>query len=289
MNPKWAIAMQDDMSKPFFSPARVSLWLLCLAMFLIIALKPDRVEWPHWNLVGWPVMAIGVLVSLFHHDKTWAKSCVLLAYSIVVLWFTAVDGDTGNTHIIELVIGLGIGILVVPALAAKYWLKKPLDYSWVNGRWSLKMWLWLPGGFILAFIILWIYFNILTPDLHHSWPLPLVGERSEAMWRLFWGCNFIGIWDELAWINFAFVLISRHFKFWEANLAQAVFFTVFLYDMAFVGAGPLIIFAFALIQGYTYHKTKSLLYILILHLMIDTILFYMIVNRWYPGIGWHPF
>jgi len=67
-----------------------------------------------------------------------------------------------------------------------------------------------------------------------------------------------------------------------------VFFTSFLHEMAFVGWGPAVIFAFALVQGLTYKRTQSLFYIVILHLMIDTILFYMIANRWYPGWGWHP-
>ena len=89
-------------------------------------------------------------------------------------------------------------------------------------------------------------------------------------------------------INFVFVLVNRHFRFGEANLAQAFFFTSFLHEMAFVGWGPVVIFAFALVQGLTYKRTGSLLYIIILHLMIDSILFYMIANRWYPGFGWHP-
>ena len=111
------------------------------------------------------------------------------------------------------------------------------------------MWLWLPIGFVIAFGFMWLYFNVLTPTLHHSWPLPLEGDRTEALWRLFWGCNFVGIWDELAFINLVFVLLARHFRFGEANLAQAVFFTSFLHEMAFVGWGPVVIFAFALILG----------------------------------------
>jgi hypothetical protein len=269
---------------------RTGMWLLALSMVLIIGLKShggpvDGVAW-HW--LGWPLLAAGLWTGWKCRQGNWGKTTVLLAWLIVLLFFTRIDGDTGNEHVLELVLKLGIGVLLLPALAAKYWLREPLDYSWFNGRWSLKMWLWLPLGFVLAFGFMWLYFNVLTPTLHHSWPLPLEGDRSEAMWRLFWGCNFVGIWDELAFINFVFVLLHRHFRFGEANLAQAVYFTSFLHEMAFVGWGPVVIYAFALIQGLTYKKTGSLFYIVILHLMIDSILFYMIANRWYPGWGWHP-
>ena len=63
-----------------------------------------------------------------------------------VLHFTRIDGDTGNAHFLELALTLGVGVLVVPALAARWWLREPLDYSWFSGRWSRRMWLWLPAG-----------------------------------------------------------------------------------------------------------------------------------------------
>ena len=269
---------------------RLSLWSMTAAMVLIIGLKSyEGLAGLPWHWLGWPLVAASLGLAWRHHrEGTWFKTTVLFTYLIVVLFFTRIDGDTGNAHVLALALALGIGILLVPALAAKYWLKEPLDYSWFRGRWSLKMWLWLPAGFVIAFGFMWLYFNVLTPTLHHSWPLPLEGPRTEALWRLFWGCNFVGVWDELAFINFVFVLMHRPFRFGEANLAQAVFFTSFLHEMAFVGWGPVVIYIFALIQGYTYERTRSLFYIVILHLMIDTILFYMIANRWYPGWGWHP-
>ena len=270
---------------------RASLWLVTAAMVLVIGLKsyPPPLAGIPWHAFGWPFLAAGILLALRSGSAAWAKTAVLFAWLIVVLFFTRIDGDTGNAHVLELVLTLGFGILLLPALAAKHWIGQALDYSWFRGRWSLKMWLWLPAGFVLAYTFLWLYFNVLTPDLHHSWPLPAGQEgRTEALWRLFWGCNFVGIWDELAFINFVFVLMHRQFKFIEANIAQAVFFTSFLHEMAFVGWGPVVIYAFALIQGLTYKRTGSLFYIVVLHLMIDSILFYMIANRWYPGWGWHP-
>ncbi len=270
---------------------RASLWLVTAAMVLVIGLKsyPPPLAGVPWHVFGWPLLAAGVAAAFRSGPAAWGKSTVLFAWLIVVLFFTRIDGDTGNAHVLELVLALGIGVLLLPALAAKHWIGQALDYSWFRGRWSLKMWLWLPTGFVIAYGFMWLYFNVLTPTLHHSWPLPLGQEgRTEALWRLFWGCNFVGVWDELAFINFVFVLMHRHFKFIEANIAQAVFFTSFLHEMAFVGWGPVVIYMFALVQGLTYKRTGSLFYILILHLMIDSILFYMIANRWYPGWGWHP-
>lgn len=269
---------------------RASLWLMAAAMVLVIGLKSHGGPAPGlaWHWLGWPCLAGSLLLARRSPARNWLRTTVLLAYLIVVLHFTRIDGDTGNAHVLELALALGVGILLVPALLAKYWLREPLDYSWFRGRWSWRMWLWLPVGFVIAYGFLWLYFHKLTPTLHHSWPLPLEGDRSEALWRLFWGCNFVGVWDELAFINFVFVLLLRQFRFAEANLAQAVFFTSFLHEMAFVGWGPVVIFGFALVQGLTYVRTRSLFYIIILHLMIDSILFYMIANRWYPGWGWHP-
>jgi len=284
--------MIDDANIAQPTPARrASLWLVTASMLLIIGLKsyaPPVAGIP-WHAFGWPLLAVGVVLARWSGPVNWFRSTLLFAWLIGVLFFTRIDGDTSNIHVIELVITLGLGGLVLPALVARYWMREPLDYSWFRGRWSLRMWVWLPVGFVLAFGFMWLYFNVLTPTLHTSWPLPLGEEgRSEAMWRLFWGCNLVGVWDELAFINFVFVLIHRHFKFIEANVAQAVFFTSFLHEMAFVGWGLVVIFAFALIQGLTYKRTGSLFYIVVLHLMIDSILFYMIANRWYPGWGWHP-
>lgn len=270
---------------------RASLWLIALAMVLVIGLKSHASPWPAvpWHLPGWLALGAGVGLAWWREPGArWARTTVLLAYAIVLLFLTRIDGDTDNAHVLELALKLGVGILVVPALAAKWWLREPLDYHWLNGRWTPRMWLWLPSGFVVAFAFLWLYFHVLTPELHLSWPLPLSGDRREALWRLFWGCNFVGMWDELAFINFVFVLLHRCFPFREANLAQAVFFTSFLHEMAFVGWGPPVIYGFALIQGLTYRRTGSLLYIMVLHLLVDSVLFYMIANRWYPGWGWHP-
>jgi len=159
---------------------RLSLWLMAAGMVLVVGLKSV----PHlgiaWHWFGFPLIALALLVGWRDRtvDRNWPRVLVLLTYTIAVLWFTRIDGDTGDAHVVELVVMLGIGILLVPALAAEYWLREPLDYSWIGGRWSPKMWLWLPMGFVLAYVFMWIYFNVLTPTLHHRWPLPPRGDPT---------------------------------------------------------------------------------------------------------------
>ena len=231
---------------------RWSLWLLAASMVLAIGMKS------HATLLGVPwlapataVLLVGLVLAHRDPDRRWWGTAVLLAYLIILLTFTPIDGDTGTAHVLELAVKLGLGALLVPALVARRWLGEPLDYQWVHGRWSLRMWLWLVGGFALAFVVMGLYFTSWTPELHQSWPLPPVDDpaRVEEMWRLFWGCNLVGAWDELCFVNFVFVLLARRVGMREALLAQAVFFTSFLHEMAFVGWGPAVIFVFALIQG----------------------------------------
>ena len=292
MNQAVALRSPAHPEAPVPASRRWSAWLLAAAMLLAIGLKSHPhvlgIAW-HWLALG-PGLA-GLVLAHRDPDRQWWRTGVLLAYLIILLHVTRIDGDTTIPHIVELTVMLGVGALVVPALLAWRWLGEPLDYQWLSGCWSERMWMWLVLGFGLAYVALGTYFTVLTPDLHLSWYLPVDSadpDRTEWMWRLFWGCNFVGFWDELCFVNFVFVLLARRLHFREALLVQAVFFTSFLHEMAFVGWGPVVIFLFAMIQGYTYHNTRSLLYVIILHLLIDTVLFYWIANRYYPGWGWHP-
>lgn len=121
---------------------RLSMWLMTAAMVLVIGLKsygPPVAGIP-WHIFGWPLLVAGVVVARLRvAGDSWWKTTVLLSYLIGLLFVTRIDGDTTNGHVLELALMLGVGILLVPALLAKYWLREPLDYSWFNGRWTPKM------------------------------------------------------------------------------------------------------------------------------------------------------
>ena len=52
--------------------------------------------------------------------------------------------------------------------------------------------------------------------------------------------------------------------------------------MAFTGVGPIVVYAFALTQGAMYERSRCLLYVLIVHLIVDAFLVFAILQYHYP-------
>ena len=72
---------------------------------------------------------------------------------------------------------------------------------------------------------------------------------------------------------------------WWANFGQAVVYTSVLYHMAFTGAGIYIVYIFALTQGAMYERSRVLLWVLIVHLIVDVFLVIAILQHYYPDRG----
>ncbi len=121
-------------------------------------------------------------------------------------------------------------------------------------------------------------------ELFRHWTLPPEAD-PESIKRLFIGINLVGIWDELFFVNTVFALLRSLFSFRIANAMQAVLYTAVLWDMAFSGCGFFIVFFFAWTQGSMFEKSESLLWVLIVHLVVDYILVALIVQTYYPDYG----
>lgn len=104
--------------------------------------------------------------------------------------------------------------------------------------------------------------------------------------RLFIGTNFLGIWDELFFVTTILTIFRQYLPFWYANIAQSLLWITFLYVLGFRGWGPTILFLFCLSQGYIFRRTKSIIYILTIHLTLDFILFLTLLNTHYHS--WIP-
>ncbi|MDA1044939.1 MAG: hypothetical protein O3C57_06920, partial [Verrucomicrobia bacterium] len=136
----------------------------------------------------------------------------------------------------------------------------------------------------LAWGLLTLYFFYINADIAAQWPMPQPFS-ADGYWRLLAGINGVGIWDELFFVNTVFAITRSILSFRYANLVQAVVYTSVLNDMAFTGIGPFLIFYFALTQGYMYEKSKCLLYVLIVHIVVDYFLVEAIMHYHYPDMA----
>ncbi len=104
---------------------------------------------------------------------------------------------------------------------------------------------------LIGWLVLPFYF--ITSGVYLNWPA--VHEWHEVA-RLFVGVNAVGTWDELFFIMTVFVLYKRHFPAWQVNL----------------------------LQGWVYSSTRSLVYVLAVHLLFDAVVFLVIVHARNGGV-----
>lgn len=174
-----------------------------------------------------------------------------------------------------------LAVIVIPAIVLGR-----TDPGVIRYRFWPRRFRWLDVFYVaisipLAWWVLDWYFHI-NPYMPWQWPLP--PEQDDAsMTFLFWGINGVGVWDELFFVNTVFAVLRSLFRFRVANLVQAVVYMSILYDMAFIGIGPLLVYLFALTQGSMFEESENLLYVLVVHLIVDYFLYWEIVSGHYPA------
>lgn len=210
---------------------------------------------------------------------------VALAVPIGILAVAPLDTGLGWRHVLELGAAF-VAVLVVPPLI----LRRPdiITFKLWPERFDPVDILYTLSSVPLAWAGLTLYLTILSPDVRFNWALPNLPDGDE-LFKLFMGINAVGVWDELFFVNICFALIRSLFPYRVANPAQAVIYTAVLYDMAFSGWGPVFIALLALSQGAMFERSRILLWVLIVHLVVDFFLFQIIVEAYYPNLSvwWH--
>lgn len=275
---------------PSIKPKMASLIpLLSLLMATLMLIPLDR------NVLFLPlnvklVLGIGASLlfslSLIKESRERRRLYLALALPLALLVFSPITTDLSWSHI-ALLASIFTAVLILPTLILrrpeiitfKFWPEKidPIDLAYTV--------LAIP----LAWSMLSLYLKILSPEVPFNWVLPSEPDNLE-LFKLFMGINGVGIWDELFFINICYAILRALFPYRIANLAQSVIYMSVLYDMAFSGWGPVFVYILALTQGAMYERSKVLIWVLIVHLIVDYFLFQMIVTAYYPDLSvwWHP-
>ncbi len=234
-------------------------------------------------VAGYALLVVGLVVAWLT-DRSGRTSRLLpdlaliaLGQAIISTISVAADISYGNMLLMGTVLGLAV---VVPYVISRFVFRdRVIRFPWRTGRrWTRVQWAYLLLVLVLGWAILPFYF--ITSGVYTNWPTVTAPDEIA---RLFVGVNAVGTWDELFFICTVFALLRRHFPVWQANLLQTIVFVSFLWELGYQSWGPLLTIPFALLQGYTFKLTKSLTYVLVVHLLFDAIVFSVIV---YAHNGW---
>ena len=228
-------------------------------------------------LPGYAVMAAGLALAALT-DRALARSLALIAAGLVIVSTISVEADISypNMALMGTVLGLAV---VVPYVASRYvFRERAIRFPWRGGHpWTRAQWAYLVLVLAAAWLILPFYF--ISSGAYRNWPA--VAAPDEIA-RLFVGVNAVGIWDELFFVCTVYVLLRQHFPDWLANLLMSIAFVAFLWELGYREWGPALTIPFALLQAYTFSITRSLAYVVTVHLLFDLVVFLVIVHAHHP-------
>jgi CAAX amino terminal protease family. len=232
--------------------------------------------------VGGYAALVSSLILALVIDREFGRHVGLIAVGLVIISAVPLNADLSIRHMLLMGGALALAV-VVPYVVSRFGYRDHLvRFPVLTGRrWPTAAKLYLIGVVALGYLILPFY--LISTGVYLNWP---DASDPSVFVRLFIGVNAVGIWDELFFICTTFTLLRHHFPDWLANILQAVIFSSFLWEIGYESWGPLLTFPFAMLQGYTFKLTKSLTYVVSVHLIFDFVLFLALVhahNRdWLP-------
>jgi len=226
------------------------------------------------------VVASLVLAAII--DRPLLKDLALIAAGMVIISTVPLNADLTIGHMAAMGLVLTLAVVVPYCISRFVYREHAIRFPVNTGKkWGRREFGYLVLIVVLGYAILPVY--LISSGVYENWP---DAADPTIFARLFVGVNAVGIWDELFFICTTYTLLRRHFPDWQANLIQAVIFTSFLWEIGYQSWGPLLTFPFALLQGYTFKLTKSLSFVVSVHLLFDLVLFLALVhahNRdWLP-------
>ncbi|MET3466853.1 MULTISPECIES: CPBP family intramembrane glutamic endopeptidase [Microbacterium] len=267
-------------ARPVVSASTVPALLVCLAApAFFVLLQP-------W--LGWTLLVLG-LVSALGVDRwrvgeetrpSLARDLSLIALGLVVVSLIDLKAELDNLAMLRFTLALG-GAVLLPYLVSRFvYRDHAIRFPWRGGgRWTTFQWAWLAAVLVLGWLILPFYF--ITSGVYTNWP---VVDTPDLIARLFVGVGAVGIWDELFFICTCFALLRRHFADVSANVLQTIVFVSFLWELGYRAWGPVLTIPFALLQGYIFLRTRSLTYVVTVHLLFDAVVFGVLVHAHNPGL-----
>lgn len=251
-------------------PARARLAVLPAALlsasgFVLFALENRP--------AGFTLLAAALVVAAFL-SRSLLIDLALIAVGLTAMSLVPITTDISTGHMAvmgtAMVLAVGIPYTVSRFITREHAIRFPIR---TGQPWTRAEKWYLPAVLVIGYALMPVY--MIRTGVYANWPAV---SDPEGIFRLFLGTNALGIWDELFFICTTFTLLRRHLPDWQANLLQAVLFTSFLWELGFHAWAPFFIFPFALLQARLFTVTRSLSYIVCVHLLFDFVLFLVLIH-----------
>ncbi|MEV7573387.1 CPBP family glutamic-type intramembrane protease [Pseudarthrobacter sp. NPDC089323] len=263
-------AQADFQSAEAGKPARTTLAVVPAALvsasgFLLFA-REDR-------LFGFILLAAALVLAGIISRRL-LIDLALIAVGLTAMSLVPITTDISTEHMAvmgtAMILAVGIPYAVSRFVTKDHAIRFPVR---TGQPWTRAEKWYLPAVLLIGYALMPVY--MIRTGVYNNWPAV---SDVDGIARLFLGTNVLGIWDELFFICTAFTLLRRHLPDWQANLLQAVLFTSFLWELGFHAWAPFFIFPFALLQARLFTVTKSLSYIVSVHLLFDFVLFLVLIH-----------
>lgn len=228
-------------------------------------------------IAGYAMIAVGLLAAWLcdrsGRTERLLADLALIAIGLVIISTMSLKADLSDAGMVRFALVLGLAVAVPFFVSRFVYRERVIRFPWRTGRrWTRTQWAYLAGVTLAGWLVLPAYF--IGSGVYENWPAV---DGANEIGRLAVGVTAVGTWDELFFICTVFALLLRHFPAWQANLLQATVFVSFLWELGYQSWGPLLTIPFALVQGYTFKLTKSLTYVLVVHLLFDLVVFLVLV------------
>jgi hypothetical protein len=225
------------------------------------------------SLPGYALLAAALVIAALV-DRLLFRDLALIAAGVAIISAVPITTDVSTSHMLvmgsAMIAAVGIPYAVSRFLTKEHAVVFPVR---TGQKWTRAEKWYLPAVVVIGYALLPVY--MIRTGVYTNWPAV---HDPEGIARLFVGTNALGIWDELFFICTCFALLRRHLPDWQANLLQAVLFTSFLWELGFRSWAPFFIYPFALLQARIFTWTKSLSYIVSVHLLFDFVLFLVLLH-----------
>jgi len=245
--------------------------LVCGAAVLLFAV--------HVRPAGYVPLAVGIVLGVLV-DRALGRDLAIIGVGMAIISTISLEADLSDSGIARFAVVLSAAVLVPYVLSRYVARQRTITFPMRTGRrWTRAQWVYLVAVVGIGYLVLPAYF--IGSGAYLNWPAV---HTPQEIARLFVGVNAVGIWDELFFVCTVLALLRVHFPFWWANVLQATVFVSFLWELGYREWGPLLTIPFALVQGWIFSTTKSLPYVVTVHLLFDLVVFGVLVHAHNPEL-----